>query len=211
MIPSTLPENERAASYDQMAAGYDLLVGNGLYNRLVWGCPKSEYARAADMFLQTVSSGALIDFGCGSCVFTAQSYQGHEDRLTLFDRSMGMLERAARRLPHGQFLQGDALGAPFPDNHFAGGMGWGMSHVFGTDSPYFAELHRIVQPGAPIAISTLVLTDHTIGNRMLLMLEKQGEAVPETADQVTSSFAQLFSVAQSRLIGNMLFLVGRKK
>ncbi len=209
-ITSSLPESERAAPYDKMAIGYDLLVGNSLYNRLIWGCSKGEYAQAAAGLLRQALPGPIIDFGCGSCIFTAQPYRGHEDRLTLFDRSLGMMVRAARRLPHGQFLQGDALDAPFPDNHFAGGMGWGMSHVFGTKARYLAELQRIVKPGAPVAISSLVLTDRAVGNRMLRMLEKQGEAVPETSDQVVSAFARHFCVEDQKLVGSMLFLTGRK-
>ncbi len=210
MITSTLPENERAASYDKMAAGYDFLVGNGLYNRLIWGCAKAEYARAAEAFLRLVPEGTVIDFGCGSCVFTAPTYRGVEDRVTLFDRSMGMLTRAARRLPKGQFLQGDALAAPFPDHHFAGAMGWGMSHVFGTDGNYLSELHRIVQPDAPVTISSLVLTNRSLGNQMLRILEKQGEAVPETIDAVVAAFGRYFRIEGQHVVGSMLFLVGRK-
>ena len=211
MISSSLPENARAASYDKMALGYDLLVGNGVYNRFVWGCSKSEYARAAASLLEQAPQGPIIDFGCGSCVFTAPTYRGHEDRLTLFDRSMGMLERAEKRLPTGKFLHGDALDAPFEDDHFAGGMGWGMSHVFGTNSGYFSELHRILRPGAPVAISSLVLTDRRVGNRMLRMLEKQGEAVPETVEQVANAFVRYFPNAEKQLVGNMLFLIGQKQ
>jgi hypothetical protein len=40
-IRSSLPEHDRGADYDRIAGGYDLLVGNGFYNRLVWGCAKS--------------------------------------------------------------------------------------------------------------------------------------------------------------------------
>lgn len=47
-IWSGLPESERAASYDSIARGYDLLVGNALYNRVVWGCPKPVYRIGRD-------------------------------------------------------------------------------------------------------------------------------------------------------------------
>lgn len=34
-IRTSLPDNERAADYDKIARGYDALVGNSLYNRIV--------------------------------------------------------------------------------------------------------------------------------------------------------------------------------
>ncbi|MBD3729922.1 MAG: class I SAM-dependent methyltransferase [Sphingomonadales bacterium] len=211
-LRSSLPEAERAAGYDRLALGYDLLVGNPLYNRLVWGCPKSAYRGAAGGLLADVPAGELIDFGCGSLVFTAASYRGCEDRLVLFDRSLGMLRRGRERLPRGRFLQGDAFAAPFDDGTFAGAMGWGMLHVFGTGSGYLAALHRLVRHGAPVAIGTLVLTDRAIGNRMLAMLHARGEAAaPEGRDSVERAFATLFAIQHARLAGNMLFLQGRKR
>jgi ubiquinone/menaquinone biosynthesis C-methylase UbiE len=210
-IISTLNDHERAASYDKIAAGYDFLVGNPVYNKIIWGCSTAEYSRAAQRFLQQVPNGPVIDFGCGSCIFTAKAYQGHESRMTLFDRSLGMIQRAAKRLPQGQYVQGDALAAPFADNSFAGAMGWGMSHVFGTHANYLSELNRIVEVGGLVMISSLCLSDRRIGNRMMRMLEKQGESIPETTAEVTSAFGKYFAISQSELIGSMLFLTGRKR
>jgi ubiquinone/menaquinone biosynthesis C-methylase UbiE len=210
-ISSTLPENERESSYDKIAGGYDALVGNGIYNRLIWGCSKSEYTRSAKVFFGQVPTGPIIDFGCGTCVFTASGYKGLENRLTLFDRSLGMLKRAKKRLPRSSFIQGDALNAPFADGSFSGAMGWGMSHVFGTQASYFSEMHRLLQPGGVAAISSLILTDRKIGNKVLNMLEKQGEAIPETGQQVAAAFAQFFDVSEQRVVGSMLFLTGRKQ
>jgi ubiquinone/menaquinone biosynthesis C-methylase UbiE len=208
---STLADDERAASYDKIAAGYDLLVGNPLYNRIIWGCSVAEYNGAAGRFLAKLPNEPIIDFGCGSCIFTAKAYQGHESRLTLFDRSLGMLERAAKRLPQGQFVQGDALAAPFADNSFAGAMGWGTSHVFGTKAPYLSELHRIVRGGGSVVLSSLCLSNRYLGNRMMSLLEKQGEAIPETADQISDAFGQYFEIAEKRQVGSMLFLTGVKQ
>lgn len=210
-IWSSLPENERAASYDSIARGYDLLVGNALYNRVVWGCPKPVYRKMARAFLNLVPTGPMVDFGCGSLVFTAPEYRGHEDRLTLFDRSLAMLRRGQKRLPKGRFLQGDAFAPPIADGSFAGGMGWGMLHVFGTQSDYLRNLHRLIAPGAPVIIGTLVLSGRAIGNRWLKMLHDQGEAaLPERQQDVETAFARLFTIDNSMLAGNMLFLQGRK-
>jgi ubiquinone/menaquinone biosynthesis C-methylase UbiE len=211
-IWSSIPVKNRGAPYDRMEAGYDALVGNGIYNRLIWGCAKSNYRRAATDFLAKVPDGPLIDFGCGSCVFTANAYQGHEERLTLFDRSLGMLSRAAQRLPTGRYLQGDALEPPFEDAYFSGAMSWGMLHIFGTASSYLAQLARIVKPGAPVAISTLVHTKPRIGNVMLNMLHRNKEAAqPEGSEVVMAAVATYFDLESSEQCGNMLFLTGRKR
>jgi ubiquinone/menaquinone biosynthesis C-methylase UbiE len=210
-IWSSLAVDERQASYDKMAAGYDALVGNSLYNRIVWGCPTSTYADGARAFLGQAPAGPIVDFGCGSCVFTAAAYRTHLERLTLFDRSIGMMARAAKRLPSAQFLQGDALNPPFIDGHFSAGMGWGMLHIFGTESPYLPALHNILAPGAPVMISSLVLTKRRIGNRMLKLLHRNGEAAaPETTEQVSHAFSHIFALETAELVGSMLFLRGKR-
>lgn len=210
-IRSSLDEAERPASYDRLAKGYDLLVGNAFYNRIVWGCPKSAYARNTAAFLSSAGEREMLDFGCGSLVFTAASYRGHERQLLLFDRSLGMLERGRARLPRGRFLQGDAFAAPFADSSFGAVCGWGMLHVFGTASPYLETMHRLAGPGAAIAIGTLTRTERLIGDHWLGVLEKQGEAAaPETPDAVTAAFNQFFRLAHAEQCGNMLFLHGTK-
>lgn len=211
-IRTSLPPEQRSASYDRLALGYDWLVGNGLYNRLVWGCPKSAYRRHADTFLDRTGPGEILDFGCGSLVFTAAAYRGWEPRLVLFDRSLGMLARAQRRLPEGRFLQGDAFNAPFADGSFAGVCGWGMLHVFGSASGYLQAMQRLAAPGAPVAIGTLVLAGRKIGDRMLAMLERRGEAsMPETPEAVTAAFENCFRLEGKELCGNMLFLHGTRR
>ena len=211
-IWSSLPVKDRGAPYDRMAAGYDAVVGNGIYNRSIWGCSKSNYRRAAADLLAKVPGGPLIDFGCGSCVFTANAYRVHEERLALFDRSLGMLSRAAQRLPTGRFLQGDALDPPFEDDHFAGAMSWGMLHIFGTTAPYLAQMARIVKPGGRVAISTLVQTKPRIGNVMLTLLHRNGEAAkPEESAAVLAATCMHFELESSACVGNMLFLTGRKR
>lgn len=210
-IRSSLDEAERPASYDRLAKGYDLLVGNALYNRIVWGCPKSAYARNTTAFLSRAGEREVLDFGCGSLVFTAGIYRGHERQLLLFDRSMGMLKRGRERLPDGKLLQGDAFAAPFADGSFGAVCGWGMLHVFGTGSAYLETMHRLAAPGAAIAIGTLTRSGRLIGDHWLDMLEKQGEAAsPETPDAVTAAFTAFFRLDHAERYGNMLFLHGTK-
>jgi ubiquinone/menaquinone biosynthesis C-methylase UbiE len=158
-----------------------------------------------------VPNGLLIDYGCGSLVFTSSVYADHADRIDFFDRSLGMLARGVKRLPNGQFLQGDALDPPFESEMFAGAMSWGMLHIFGSASPYLEKLSTLLQPAAPVSISMLVLGDRRIGNAMLNQLYKTGEAAkPELAVTVLAAFQNYFHLKHSRQVGNMLFLRGNK-
>ncbi len=94
---SALDPGERDAPYDRHAALYDRVVGNGLYNRLLWGASTASYAAFAATAV-AAARGPLLDVGCGSVVFTAAGYRTAGRPLVLVDRSLGMLARAAQRL-----------------------------------------------------------------------------------------------------------------
>ena len=209
-IWSTLPADQRVDGYDRMAKAYDRVVGNGLYNRLVWGASVQNYADGARVGLRDAGGGPILDCGCGSLVFTAKPYQSAPlDRMILFDRSLGMMQRGAARLPGGQFLQGDAFDLPFRDGAFETVFAWGFLHVVGTKSPLLAELRRVAAPDATVTLSSLVLTNRAIGNRMLGLLHRQGEAAtPETEAEVTRAFSDTFTLASQTLYGSMLVLQG---
>ena len=155
---SALPTADEEASYDRIAAGYDLLIGNSLYNRIVWGNSAGAYTKAARSVVNAAADGPILDCGFGSLVFTADAYRdGPLDRMVLLDRSIGMLNRARDRLPSHHYLQGDALALPFSDGLFTTVMSWGMLHIFGTASRFLFELERVAAPGATVAIASLVL------------------------------------------------------
>ncbi len=208
---SVLPAGEREAPYDKMARAYDWLIGNGLYNRLVWGNWSKVYRDAAAEALRNPPDGAILDCGCGSLIFTGAAYRAAPlDRMILFDRSLGMMRRGASRLTGATFLQGDALALPFADDSFGLCLSWGLAHIFGSESGLFSELHRVTQPGGLVKISMLVLANRSPGDRILPQLHKRGEiAKPEQADTVRQAFARHFTLEDDNLRGNMLFLTGR--
>jgi ubiquinone/menaquinone biosynthesis C-methylase UbiE len=211
-IWSVLPEVEREAPYDRMARAYDWLIGNTIYNRLVWGNWSKLYRDAAADALKAPAEGPILDCGCGSLIFTSAAYQSALlSRMILFDRSLGMMRRGAKRLEGGTFLQGDALALPFADASFGLCLSWGLAHIFGSESELFAELRRVTQPGGLVKLSTLVLAGRSPGDSILPQLHKRGEiAQPETANTVRQAFARHFSIEADVLRGNMLFLTGRR-
>lgn len=208
-IATVLPPGERDATYDRIAGLYDRVVGARLYNRLVWGADPIIYGQAARDAL-SVANGPAIDVGCGSLVFTAASYADTAMPLVLTDRSLGMLRRAEARLPSGRFLQADAFALPFGDQSFGLVMSWGMLHLFGTASPYLAQLRRLTAPGAHLCLSTLVLADRRVGDGMLRRLHRAGEAAePETTAAVMARCNALFPDVAATRAGNMLMIVAR--
>ena len=210
-IATVLPAEERPADYDKIAGLYDLVVGNGVYNRLVWGNWPSRYAEAARRALQSAAGGEILDCACGSLCFTADAYRsGRSDRLMLFDRSLGMLRRAQRRLPNGRFLQGDALAMPFGDRVFETSMAWGLLHIFETGSPLLPELRRVTAPGGRVFATGLALAGRSLGDRMLAQLHKRGEAAePRRWEAMRDEFDRVFPGSRADLQGNMLLLEGK--
>ncbi len=209
-IWSALPPEQRSDGYDRIATAYDRVVGNSLYNRVVWGASVKDYAGAARDGLAGASSGPILDCGCGSLIFTADAYQSAPlDRMILLDRSLGMMQRGAARLPAGQFLQGDAFDMPFCDASFETIFAWGFLHVVGSGSPLLNELSRVAKPGATIILSSLVKTRRRIGNAVLDLLNRQGEAAsPETETDITRAFGDVFELSSRTLHGSMLVLRG---
>lgn len=208
---SSLIIQDRSDSYDKMAWAYDLLVGNSLYNRVVWGTWAKTYSDAADREIIQAARGPIIDIGCGSLIFTAKPYLSAPlTRMILFDRSLGMMKRGQARLPRGQFVQGDAFNSPFQDGVFETVLAWGFLHVVGSRSPLLSEMCRIAESGANISLSTLVLSERRIGNKMLQLLHDKGEAAPpETAENVINAFKRHFLLTDKIQKGSMLFLRGK--
>lgn len=210
-IQSALAPAARADGYDRIARTYDWVVGNSLYNRIIWGAWASTYTAAARGTVAAMGDGPMLDCGCGSLVFTAEAYRSAPlERIILFDRSLGMMYRGAARLPQGQFVQGDAFAMPFADSSFSTVVAWGFLHVVGTGSTLLDELRRVAAPGASITISSLVLTDRAIGNSMLRLLHRTGEATEaESQVAVIEAFSRIFTIESKTLHGSMLILQGR--
>ncbi len=131
---SAMAPGDRGAPYDRQAAIYDGLVGNALYNRVLWGASIASYGAFAASAV-TAAAGPLLDVGCGSAVFTAPAYLAAERPLVLLDRSLGMLARAAKRL-HGHdparvcFVQADLFDLPFRAGSFTTVACHGLLHLF---------------------------------------------------------------------------------
>ena len=208
---SALGPGERDSPYDRHAVLYDHVVGNRLYNRLLWGASPASYTA----FAATAVAGAqgpLLDVGCGSAVFTAAAYRTAGRPLVLVDRSLGMLARAAQRLggPHPApvaLVQADLFDLPFLPGQFTSVACHGLLHLFDDLAAVLRVLGGQVAAGGSLYVTSLV-AETAIGSRGLGLLHRAGEAAVPRREQelVTAARAALDGPVRSRRKGSMVFL-----
>lgn len=206
-------------SYDHSAGLYDAVVGNPLYNRLVWGVPVSAYADACRSVLEMAPPGPLLDLGCGTLCFTADAYLAATDRpILLVDRSIAMLQiardrllRAAGAFPsHITLVCADALALQGSATSFAAAVSWGVYHVLPDNGILPRILSTSVKPGGVWAFSALV-TDRAFGAVYLRLLARSGEvATLQSQDGISRTLSAAGLAHQSSRVGNMAFFQGER-
>jgi SAM-dependent methyltransferase len=207
-VMSAVAAEEDAAAYDRHAALYDRLIGNRLYNRLVWAATPGDYeAFAAEAV--AAGDGLFLDAGCGTLVFTAAAYRRAARPLVLVDLSLGMLQRAAGRLgdTSATLLQADLLDLPFSANGFATVACFGTLHVFDDPWAALAALRDQLAPGGRFFASMLV-SDRAIGRAYLAAVHRRGEVgPPRRAAELTAAARTVFGTsADVRCTGSMAWL-----
>ena len=100
--------------YERRAQEYDdWWLGTGLHasrERPGWGESVAELTAT----IAALPPRTTLDVACGTG-FLTQHLPG---TITGLDQSASMLELSGARVPHGTFVQGDAIPLPFPDNTF---------------------------------------------------------------------------------------------
>lgn len=155
MTSSTPISSEQVRTlFDRIAPVYDQLNSwLSLGQHRIWKLMTVKWSEAC-------IGDRCLDVCCGSGDLTQLLAQrvGATGHVIGLDFAAQLLAVAAQRnesrippLPI-QWLEGDALNLPFPDNHFdAATMGYGLRNV--TDIPRsLSELHRVLKPGATAAI-----------------------------------------------------------
>jgi hypothetical protein len=91
-ILSVYPESEPIHHYDQNVPFYDRVIGNRIYNHVMWGYNISEFLAFTHSALLSRKSGWVLDAGCGSLVFTSEIYAEYSERpVLMLDQSIQML------------------------------------------------------------------------------------------------------------------------
>jgi ubiquinone/menaquinone biosynthesis C-methylase UbiE len=207
---------ENANSYDQKGAlaFYDKVACNRVYNRLVWGYSTSDYHALCRNALRSTTEGWVLDAGCGSLAFTAQTYAGYGERPVVFlDQSLTLLRLAKSRLAelHGRvpdnavFLHGDVTWLPFKPQSFETIICMNLLHVFQDVQGVLLELKRVLMDEGTMSFTTLV-ENRRWADRYLRLWARAGEVIPRTATQLLAEFTALGLPVTYRVEGNLAFI-----
>jgi demethylmenaquinone methyltransferase/2-methoxy-6-polyprenyl-1,4-benzoquinol methylase len=94
----------------------------------------------------------VLDAACGTGDFAVADKRAGASRVVGLDFSEPMLERARRKAPGLEWVQGDLLALPFADATFdAATVGFGVRNVADLDQS-LRELRRVLRPGGRVAI-----------------------------------------------------------
>ncbi len=205
---SALPEGDEGAPNDARAAAYDRLIGNPLYNRVMWGTSPAAYTAFAWRAVAS-GSGPMLDAGSGTAVFTGALYRESRRPVVLVDRSLAMLQRARTRASRdgATFVQADLFDLPFAAAGFATVACFGVLHVVGDMARALASLRAQVAPGGRLFVSALV-AETAVGRTYLRLLHRLGEVVApfSEAELAAAVRRELGSGATVRRQGSMVFV-----
>ena len=210
-----MSEDKRTSSYDDKVKGYDALIGNKFYNKLIWKNDVKNYSDFCKEALDHHPKGTILDAGCGSLVFTADVYaQSQNSLIILLDRSLGMLERAKERLiercgevpSHIVLLQGDVFDLPFKEHTFDAVMSQGLLHMFDDKTAFLQELERVKKEEGCLSFTSLV-GNTIVGRYYLKLLKKAGEvAVAYSSSELKNILEKMPHDYESKSIGNMAYM-----
>jgi ubiquinone/menaquinone biosynthesis C-methylase UbiE len=204
------------SSYDRKGslAFYDKVACSRLYNRLVWGYDIADYHTLCRAALNSSTAGWVLDAGCGSLAFTAETYASYTARPVVFlDQSINLLTLAKSRLAnlHGGvpenvvFLHGDVLNMPFKPHSFGAIIAMNLLHVLSDIQGVLQKLREVLLDGGTMVFTTLI-ENNRLADKYLHMWARAGEVIPRTAGQLLAEFAALDLPVESRIQGNMAFI-----
>jgi SAM-dependent methyltransferase len=214
-IFSVYPDSGPIHHYDQNVSFYDRVIGNRFYNRLMWGYGISEFPVFTETSLGHSKSGWILDAGCGSLVFNAETYARYAERpVLMLDQSIEMLRAAKSRLIglNGEvpsnivYLQGDILKLPFRQGSFSTVLSLSVLHVIEDMRSMLGGLWEVLAEGGNLSLTSLIL-GRTLGDRYLRFLHRSGGvAAPRHAGEILEAFSDMGIPADHYIRGNMLFI-----
>jgi demethylmenaquinone methyltransferase/2-methoxy-6-polyprenyl-1,4-benzoquinol methylase len=131
--------------FDRIAPVYDAM------NRLMTAGLDQRWRRET-VSAVVRSQGSLLDACCGTGDLALAGRRAGAGRVVGLDFSVPMLERARRKGPDVEWVQGDLLALPFPDGEFdAATVGFGVRNV--EELPRaLGELRRVLRPGGRLGV-----------------------------------------------------------
>ncbi len=212
-IYSVLPDNESGNEYDtQFGFIYDWVACNPIYNRLIWGYSVKIFSQIANDALLSSTDGKVLDLGCGSLAFIAETYSQYSERpVVLVDQSLKMLRMAKSRLikRNGNvpdnlvFLHADALQLPFRAKAFKTILSENLLHCLDDTSILLKQLEKIILKNGKMFFTTLV-KNNRFADKYLEALADSGKLVSRTVVDHKKVFDQLSMSAKYETKGNIL-------
>jgi demethylmenaquinone methyltransferase / 2-methoxy-6-polyprenyl-1,4-benzoquinol methylase len=141
----TLPAEGVRSMFDRIAPVYDLM------NRLMTAGMDGRWRRLT--VRETVEPGdRVLDACCGTGDLAVAARQAGAAEVVGLDFSARMLERARRKDPAIEWVQGDLLALPHEDASFdAATVGFGVRNVADLEAG-LGELRRVLRPGGRVGI-----------------------------------------------------------
>jgi SAM-dependent methyltransferase len=215
-IYSVLKDAPRAHQYDRVAAGYDFLAGNRVYNRWLWGCSPDQHTAFARRADNSQPSGPILDAGCGSLLFTAEAHLGCGRTVVACDQSLDMLRRARKRLmklsqlDYSSILlvQADLSDLPFRRNVFQTLLCMNVLHHCADAAALVRNLSQSLAATGQLYLTSLTLSERLIGDAYLRLLHQQGwiarpRSVAELNGLIESALRQKPDITTA---GNMAYI-----
>jgi ubiquinone/menaquinone biosynthesis C-methylase UbiE len=210
-------DNTPRARYDKKARVYEFLVGNFLYNKLMWGTSPGDYVHYAREVL-AACEGTVVDIGCGGLVQTSRLYAARPQFTVLADISLEMLRIGKHRLlqqigllpDHLNFLQADAFKLPFYECSVDNVVSFGMLHLFDNKQAFIQEFLRILKKGGTFHITALT-NDRRFSRRYIRFLQHRQEfATAMSSREILELFHRHTTRIQHYTVGSMVFVSGIK-
>ncbi len=140
----TLPSEGVRAMFDRIAPVYD-----GMNRVMTAGLDRRWRREAAEAVVRPGDKVLDSCCGTGDLAIAAAAAGG---TVTGIDFSKPMLERARRKAPELEWVEGDALTLPFADGSFdAATVGFGVRNLSELDRG-LREMRRVLRPGGRLAI-----------------------------------------------------------
>jgi demethylmenaquinone methyltransferase/2-methoxy-6-polyprenyl-1,4-benzoquinol methylase len=140
----TLPSEGVRSMFDRIAPVYD-----GMNRVMTAGLDRRWRRAAAEAVVRPCDK--VLDSCCGTGDLAIASAKAG-GKVTGIDFSKPMLERARRKAPELEWVEGDALALPFADGSFdAATVGFGVRNLSELDRG-LREMRRVIRPGGRLAI-----------------------------------------------------------
>jgi hypothetical protein len=177
-IFSATPSLNSKRHYDRIGPLYDLIVGAESYNRFLWDNSRSDYTKFALDAVTFAGTSVLCEILCGSLLFSSVPLVHSTGLVVAVDHSITMLRLARRRLlrsnvsfpVHIFLVHADVFHLPFRPRSINAFLGIHALHMFKRPSTLLSSLKPLLAANATLFFTSLITSDHSIGNSYLRLL-----------------------------------------